>query len=146
MAETGAINALKVSWLLDDLDDPGFPFDKPIKPLSEDEILARHEGVRAQLDSLSKGLLELRELRVDTGESVLDEKDIYYNYRVDFFHRTVRDYLKEPERLAAMTDRVGRGFDPVIAMQNLSLAEFKISQTNEKYFRTQALISNVEEL
>jgi hypothetical protein len=59
-----APNALTYSWL-EDLEDPEFPFSAPIQAYTDDEIRNRHETVRCQLDSLSKGLLEMRGLTLE---------------------------------------------------------------------------------
>ncbi|KAF3346741.1 putative oxidoreductase yusZ [Verticillium dahliae VDG2] len=63
---------LLYSWL-DDLADPGFPFEGPIRGLPMEEYLERKSTLAAQLKLLSKGLLEISE-----GSGI-----------VDFFHRSV---------------------------------------------------------
>lgn len=137
-----ALNALMYSWI-DDLADPDFPYSTPIRAYSDEEIRSRHETVRCQLDSLSKGLLEMRS-RFQPGSSLhlyfpLARKDIYFQLGVDFFHRTVRDYLNDPERLVIIRQRLGQDFDTVDAIQRLRLAQFKFARTMVSYFQGQAL-------
>jgi hypothetical protein len=134
-ASHDAVNAIMYSWL-EDLDDPEFPFSAPIQAYSDDEIRIRHETVRCQLDSLSKGLLEMRKSAWSTGarSSLMASRDIYFHYEVQFFHRTVRDYLNEPMRYAEMKHRL-RGFNTTEAYQRLRLAEFKFARTMDDYFK-----------
>lgn len=143
-ASNGSMNALKVSWL-EDLADPDFPFNAPFCAYSDDEIRSRHKPIRSQLDSLSKGLLEIKD-RHSSGLSTykiakypMAAKDIYFEQRVDFFHRTVREYLNDPERLRIMKQRLGQRFNPVDADNRLSLAEFKFSRTMKDYFKPQGI-------
>lgn len=84
------LNALIYSWI-ENLDDPKFPFELPYHGYSDDEVQRRHRIVRHQLDDLTKGLLEMR-IR---GDSNIPP---YFQYRVEFFHRSVKDYLKDEWR------------------------------------------------
>jgi hypothetical protein len=68
-ASHGSMNALVYSWL-EDLKDPDFPYKAPIKAYSNEEIMNRHSAVRAQLDSLSKGLLEMKISHWSRGTSI----------------------------------------------------------------------------
>jgi len=124
-------NALLYSWL-EDLEDPEFPYGAPIKAYSDQEIRDRHTSVRAQLDSLSKGLLEMKPSEWSHDVSTVASKDIYFGYEVDFFHRSVRDYLMEPVRYASIKVRLGE-FDSAQAYQRLLLAEFKYARTMNEY-------------
>ena len=96
------LNALMYSWL-EDLEDPDFPFSAPVQAYSDKEIRNRHEIVRCQLDSRTKGLLEMSNtITTSPGHPrfLMAYQDIYFKYNVQFFHRTVQDYLNEPMRHA----------------------------------------------
>ncbi|KAE9363293.1 hypothetical protein N431DRAFT_564836 [Stipitochalara longipes BDJ] len=142
-ASYGAVNALLYSWL-EDLESPEFPHNAPIKALTDTEIRDRHTSVRAQLDSLSKGLLEMKvsewSHKRDAGRTSASN-DIYFQYDVDFFHRSVRDYLTEPVRYASIKGRLG-DFDNTQAYRRLCLAEFKFARTMNDYFVKQSLSSS----
>ncbi|QGA20421.1 hypothetical protein EYB26_008123 [Talaromyces marneffei] len=125
------INALMFSWL-DDLEDPDFPFNAPIEAYSDDEIRGRLEVVRLHLDGLTKGILEIGH---DYSPYI---RDIYFQYKVEFFHRTAKDYFNEPARYAEITERLS-DFDIMDAYRRLVLAEFKFARTMGEYFKTQAL-------
>ena len=117
------LNALAYSWL-EDLEDPNFPFTSPVQGYSNEEIKKRHHDLPPQLDSLSKGLLEISH----ASES---SEDLYFARTVGFFHRTVRDYLQEDSRQSQMKSRVP-GFDTNKALCRLFLAEFKFARTSKK--------------
>lgn len=128
------LNALMFSWL-DDLEDSDFPFNAPIEAYSDAEIRDRHDVVRLQLDGLCKGLLEITE----SGRGRQTEmRDIYFGYEVQFFHRTVGDYVNEPARYAEIEGRL-RNFDIQDAYRRLLLAEFRFARTMEEYFKRQGL-------
>jgi hypothetical protein len=79
------LNALMVTWLRD-LDDPGFPMRCEFEPYSDEEIRRRHLEAKYQLDSLTRGLLEI----VDDKH---DDIPLSFRKHVQFFHRTVRDFV-----------------------------------------------------
>jgi hypothetical protein len=120
-----SINALLYTWL-EDLADPDFPFKSALQGFSDEEIRTRHESLRCQLDSLSKGLLEMIPV------SPRYPEDIFFGYKVQFFHRTVRDYLQENSRQHQMKARLP-DFDPARAYCRLCLAKLKCARISEYY-------------
>lgn len=138
-ASHGPLNALAYSWF-EDLKDLDFPFKAPIQAYLDNDIEDRHTMVRCQLDSLTKGLLEMRIVERRYGDPRFDltSKDIYFKYKVEFFHQTVRDYLTEPIRYASIKQRLG-DFDTTEAHQRLLLAEFKFARTMNSYFTDQGI-------
>ncbi|KAF4446401.1 Vegetative incompatibility HET-E-1 [Fusarium albosuccineum] len=58
-----------------------------LEPMSENEVKRRKDGMRKQLDDCSRGLLKI----------VKDEPnmDLFFRLKVDYIHRTVRDFLKQ---------------------------------------------------
>lgn len=93
------INSLWVSWI-DALNSPSFP--SAITPYGIAEIRARHEAVLLDLDHLSKGLLEMH-----TDRRERKDGDQFYRRRIQFFHRTARDFLRSPSRLKQLVDSFG---------------------------------------
>ena len=120
--ERNPLNALAYSWL-EDLEDPNFPFNSPVQGYSDEEIKRRHHDLPPQLDSLSKGLLEI-------GHASEPFEDLYFARKVEFFHRTVRDYLQEDSRQSQMKSRVP-GFDTNKALCRLFLAELRFARTSK---------------
>ncbi|KAI0802771.1 hypothetical protein GGR55DRAFT_691877 [Xylaria sp. FL0064] len=78
---------LMVYSLLDDAADAMAMFEEehPPEVMYDHEVRTRTQQMRRRLDGRCKGLLEV----------VLDEPDagLYFEYKVDFLHRTVRDFL-----------------------------------------------------
>lgn len=120
-----SVNALAYSWL-EDLNDPNFPFSSPTQGYSDEEIKKRHSDLRPQLDSLSKGLLEM----VPDARA---PEDIFFGYKVQFFHRTVKDYLRDDSRQRQFQGRLP-DFNLGEVYLRLSLAELKFVRTKQSYF------------
>jgi hypothetical protein len=91
------MNALAYSWL-ENLNNPEFPFSSPVHGYSDEEIKKRHRNLQPQLDSLSKEVLEM--------VPVPSASDIFFGYTVQFFHRTVRDYLRDDVRQSQFRGRL----------------------------------------
>ncbi|KAI0134220.1 hypothetical protein BJ170DRAFT_190690 [Xylariales sp. AK1849] len=94
-----ALNALCFSWI-DELDGPGFPLIK--RPYSATEVSNRHVRVRSDLEHMTKGLLEMH-----TDRRERKDGDQFYRQRLQFFHRTARDYLRSPARLEQLQHSFG---------------------------------------
>jgi hypothetical protein len=84
-----ALSAVSYSWI-NDIDDPAFP---PLNPhaYDENECSRREKHVERQLDKTTKGLLEVVETEF---EYSLASPFLKYR-RVQFLHRTVREFLTE---------------------------------------------------
>lgn len=112
-------NAIAYSWL-EDLDNPSFPYELPMRPCTENEINERLERVSCKLDRLSRGLLEMSRKR----SRERDGHD-YFTYEVRFLHRSARDYIVNT-REAQMRARIP-DFDVYSGILRLLLAEFKFA-------------------
>lgn len=96
--------AIAFSWILDDsnagLLDPEFPTDNQCRPYSEAEATNRIQRVIKQINSLTRGLLELDQSRdsqprVDSMEYILET--YITSPGIKFCHRSARDYLVSNE-------------------------------------------------
>lgn len=93
------LNALIFSWL-DELEwfqgsfDVNTASDDCEQGYSEKEISTRIHRVTSLLHQLTQGLLEV----VNTRDPAL-----YFRYRIDFYHRSVRDFLRERWKTGAKT-------------------------------------------
>ena len=67
--------------------EPGYALEAAIEPMSSEQLTLVHEDVRDRINFLCKDLLEVNEVYTD---QKLD-------YRVDFLHRTVKDFLMEKD-------------------------------------------------
>ena len=126
-------------WFLDvEEEDPQFALKYEIRSLSETETLSRNLEMRKRLNGRCKGLLEVTEL---------EGSDTMTRYRVDFLHRTVKDFLitKDMERM--LSDWTAPEFDPHITICKTILAEIKTITPIPEYFEHVGSLSElVEEL
>ncbi|KUI52917.1 hypothetical protein VP1G_00550 [Cytospora mali] len=83
-------NALWLSWI-DELDHRSFPDPSNSKPYTAGETSRRHDIVRGKLEWLTKGLLTMFTDRREPKNG-----DQFYRQRVQFFHRTARDFFRTP--------------------------------------------------
>jgi hypothetical protein len=86
------LNALSITWL-DDLETPEFPATCEIKPYTTKEIEERQSEAECQLDSLTKGLVEVRQT------SPSPDRPLFFRKHVEFFHRTVRDFIRQSQNI-----------------------------------------------
>lgn len=118
------LNALIYSWLpdinwLQRLDDRcEFPYKGEPKPLTEDEIEKRHQYVRRLLHRTTFGLLEM----VKAGAAIP-----FFKYRVDFFHRSVRDFLRKEWTPIVLNNLPSSTVQDVEVYSRLCAAEAKLS-------------------
>ena len=120
VAKSSGANALIYTWL-DDLEDPIFPFSSPVRDYHDEEVKRRHDELRAQLDGVSRGLLELRPAKDSSNTSA------FYEYTVQFFHRTVRAYFQESAKQIELESQFP-DFHLPTEYCRLRLAEFKFAQ------------------
>ncbi|KAK9772426.1 hypothetical protein SCAR479_10964 [Seiridium cardinale] len=118
-----ALNALWFSWI-DALGSPSFPSAK--RPYATVEINARHAAVRLDLEHLTKGLLEMH-----TDRRERKDGDQFYRQRIQFFHRTARDFLRSPARLKQLKQSFGSSDLTEIATR-LRLAEIVLAGKYKK--------------
>ncbi|KAI0452506.1 hypothetical protein F5B21DRAFT_516009 [Xylaria acuta] len=117
---------LIVYSLLDDVSDDmaAFAEERPPKLMCDDEVRIRIKQMWRRLDGRCKGLLEV----VADGEP---NASLYFQCKVDFLHRTVRDFLLgspeichivEQQRIADLSG-IGRCADNVWLLPCLSIIE-----------------------
>lgn len=116
-------NAMAYSRL-EDLDDPNFPEDRPMRVCSEVEIDEQIPRVSCLLDRLSRGLLEMTPSRRHKVE-----RQQYFTHEVHFLHRTVRDYIVNTRR-DQMQSRVPE-FNDHVGIIRLLLADFKFARPSK---------------
>lgn len=79
-------------WVID-REALGYIYQCPVETPTTNVLDSRVDNMRRRLKVLSKGLLEAQDKHfepVSTG-------DYLYGFRVNFLHRTVKDYLQTPE-------------------------------------------------
>jgi hypothetical protein len=91
----GNLVPMALTWI-DNLDDPKFPTSYKIEPYTEEEIRERELVAELQIDYYTKGLLEIRTYLNDNSKFI-------FNKRVQFFHRTLHDFVSHSQQLRAFS-------------------------------------------
>jgi hypothetical protein len=116
------LNALSVTWLLEDLEhDVDFPIKCETKPYTDEQLRRRQLAAKYQVDSLTKGLLEI------VGG---DEGRLFWQKHVQFFHRTVRDFVRQSSDLQEFAATVPSLTDVPTYLRVL-LAELCFARTDD---------------
>ncbi|OTB12976.1 hypothetical protein K445DRAFT_320477 [Daldinia sp. EC12] len=109
--------AIAFSFIDDVEDDPEFAIKMATECMSESEIQRRHDKVKRLLDARSKGLLEI------TSDS--KTQDTYFNFHVDFLHRTVREFLLRTDGLASFLSQYSNKTSTALLMCRTILATLR---------------------
>ncbi|KAK4448877.1 hypothetical protein QBC34DRAFT_100502 [Podospora aff. communis PSN243] len=105
----GSTRAILLSFADEDREE--YSVRLPTRPLNERKRVERIDTIRRRINSRCKGLLEIGR-----------------NERVNFLHRTVRDYLRGPEVRGKMENKLEKGnFDPDLQLCSAYLAMVKTS-------------------
>ena len=114
-------SAIAFSFIDEIETEANFAIQLPAGPMTEIEIQKREKQMRRQLDARSKGLLEITS---DGGQS-----HPYFQIRIDFLHRTVREFLLRPDGLSMfLNGHLGNRNVPLL-MCSAMLATLKKSPT-----------------
>lgn len=106
-------------WLYSVLDeeDPDFAIRAQLEPLSVLEVEKMGGYLEKRLNARCKGLLEV--------VSVNPYPDIFSKNKVDFLHRTVRDFLRMDDIQKLLAERLEKSFDPNLTLCKALLAQAK---------------------
>lgn len=129
------MNAMAFSWLdrTDEqlgLDDFAFPPASECQPYSEDEIAARLKKVAQQVNGLTRGFLEVVEAGHNHPVELLNLTKSFWSTRIQFCHRSARDYLLEEMHDTLKADFPN--FDSVY--QRIYIAELIYGKDRDKPF------------
>lgn len=111
---------IKLLYWLEDLADPAFPFETQLRRVPAEQSSQGLEGMETRVRTLSGGLLEVRKLRWPE-VSRKGQKAV-------FFHRTVRDFLLQPDVKSTMEHRLRSPFDVDYAYERLCFADIKFTE------------------
>jgi adenylate kinase family enzyme len=115
---------LMAYWFLDEHDLPS-----ERKPLKMQQTNQRHKAAKKRLVAGCKGLLEPH-YQPPSGHAELPSS-ILFEYRVDFLHRTVRDYLELPT--TDIKHWAPIGFDPHEAICRAVYSQIKTAPHGHEY-------------
>jgi hypothetical protein len=106
--------------------DPNFAITVEVMPLDEACLPAMYGEMRKRLNARCKGLLEF----VDDPFA-----DDLCRYKIDFLHRTVRDFLQAKDMQNILIGQVHAGFEPITFICKALLAQLKSVPQNAYRFR-----------
>ncbi|KAL7911635.1 hypothetical protein GGI35DRAFT_295222 [Trichoderma velutinum] len=98
MGSTCPLPLIVYSFLDEDFENQNFALQIPVKQMPMVEVLRRQDQLRRRLNGRCKGLLEVCR---NNNESP------YMGHRVDFLHRTVRDFLRTKEMSDFLAAKAG---------------------------------------
>jgi hypothetical protein len=133
----GPLSLMTYSFV--DEEDPDFALLLPFSPMAENEKLDRLRRMKIRLNAQCNGLLECvstpksRELdSLLEGDSQRLNHDHFISpvflsqaYRVEFLHRTVRDFIATKDMALTLRSRCGGDFKPEVSICRAVLAELK---------------------
>ncbi|OCL14115.1 hypothetical protein AOQ84DRAFT_281775 [Glonium stellatum] len=106
--------------------DPDFAISMDIAPMDEKDLPDFYDQMRKRLNARCKGLLEfVHEQRSD---------HICY-YKVDFLHRTVRDFFRTQDMAKLLHSRVRPEFEPLHFIYKALLCQLKATPQNTHRLR-----------
>ncbi|KAF3076185.1 hypothetical protein CFAM422_001684 [Trichoderma lentiforme] len=98
MGSTSPLPLMIYSFLDEDFENQNFALQIPVKQMAMEEVVRRQEQLRRRLNGRCKGLLEVCR---NSNEGA------YMGHRVDFLHRTVRDFLRTKEMSDFLAEKAG---------------------------------------
>ncbi|PWY72732.1 hypothetical protein BO83DRAFT_361508 [Aspergillus eucalypticola CBS 122712] len=112
-------------WFLDH-EDPDYALKLEVKMLDMEMISTQMKITQTRLNAYCKGLLEVH-YPTDNKTIDLESPTSFFNFHVDFLHRTVRDFLWTPEMQAFLHTWLSRDINIDLDICKYILAMFKIS-------------------
>ncbi|KAF1352018.1 hypothetical protein BDV97DRAFT_137122 [Delphinella strobiligena] len=111
------LSVLTFSFLRGEQIDPDYALNASVCPISDSAIAVKVKEMPSYLNARCKDLLEVNKA---TSDSTL------LRYRVDFLHRTVRDFLKTNDMHQMLSRRAKAEFDPRLSLCRMFLAQIKV--------------------
>lgn len=107
-------------WYLDEQEEnPVMALEMPIQAMTSQQIYSQMMKISRCINGRCKGLLEVTPT-ISKGS---------YNSRVDFLHRTVKDFFMTADMQAILKENQGKAFDADLAICKALLAELKSTAT-----------------
>ncbi|PTB53727.1 hypothetical protein M431DRAFT_495690 [Trichoderma harzianum CBS 226.95] len=103
MGSTSPLPLMIYSFLDEDFENQNFALQIPVKQMPMVEVVRRQDQLRRRLNGRCKGLLEVCR---NSNEGP------YMGHRVDFLHRTVRDFLRTKEMSDFLAEKAGNHGGP----------------------------------
>ena len=108
------LSVIALQFIEDERRRPDYIFELEIRPYSNKEIEDIYDTVKRRLNARCKDLLEV---------NVDPYLHPFCGYRVEFLHRTVRDYLIAPQMRNILNGWAAKGFDAISSLCRAHLAQ-----------------------
>jgi hypothetical protein len=118
-------------WFIEQEDD--FAIKLEVQPLSMQKTNFRLKQMRKRLNACCKGLLEVQFDEASDNENASLSSSVLFQWKVDFLHRTVRDFLIEKEMQDLLTGWAKSGFSADLMICQALLAQIKTSPQEAEY-------------
>jgi hypothetical protein len=112
------LSAISFYFLDKEKEDSEFALKTEIHPFSDTEIVSVSEKMRKHLNARCK---DLQEVNTDSTEG-----DNFLRYRVEFLHRTGRDFLMTKDVHNLLRSRAPAKFDARVSLCRVLLAQIKV--------------------
>jgi hypothetical protein len=117
-------------------ENPNFALGMPVRRVRSDEWRSRHEEISKRLNGRCKGFLEST---IEPGE------EPQFQHRVDFLHRSVRDFLMTKDMQNMLSNWIATDLDADLVICKTTLAEIKSSTIHSKTLAKNGPISELVE-
>ncbi|KAH8764057.1 hypothetical protein BGZ57DRAFT_828574 [Hyaloscypha finlandica] len=112
-------------WFIEQEDD--FAIKLEVQPLSMQMTNFGLKQMRKRLNACCKGLLEVQFNEANNSDNASLSSSVPFQWKVDFLHRTVRDFLREKEMQDLLTGWAKSGFSADLMICEALLAQIKTS-------------------
>ncbi|KAE8453239.1 hypothetical protein EG329_011306 [Mollisiaceae sp. DMI_Dod_QoI] len=119
-------------WFIDQ-DDQQLVEKLEVQPARIQQITSRLRQMKKRLNACSKGLLEVNFLDASHDDSL--SSSVLFNWKVDFLHRTVRDFLTTTEMQEKLHKWAQADFDADVAICRALLGQIKTAPQDMVYFK-----------
>jgi hypothetical protein len=126
-------------------EDPSYALTLELKSLSAQKLNQRFKAIKKRLNACCKGLLEVQYLSPREEEISLPSS-VLFNWKVNFLHRTVRDFLLLDDTQKILLRWHSSTFDPHESICRALLAVIKIAPEEREYWGVGQPISRLCDL
>jgi hypothetical protein len=129
-------------WFIDQ-QGPEIVAEQKIQPWNLQMVKRRLKNAEKRVYACCKGLLEVQFFESEINDDVTLNSSVLFNYKVDFLHRTVRDFLKGSEVMTMLKEWSGTDFDANIAICKAIISQIKTAPQEKAYFKEGGPISRL---
>ena len=124
-------------------DNSNIAFKLTVEPLSMQRTNVRLKQMRKRLNACCKGLLEVQFYDSSNRNDSSLPSSVLFDWKVDFLHRTVRDFLILPDMQTMLDEWAGGDFNADKAICEAILCQIKSAPQEEEYLRSDGPIWNL---